>query len=710
MHRQGPRVRRCHLVLLSLAVASPAWAQRPSYPPTPLEVVTDIVHGVTIQDPYRWLEDSHDPRVQTWVEQQNALTRSYLDRFSTKRDAIIRRLTELYSAPTFSSPRIYGTRYFNTRREGQQNHAVVYVREGGIGAEPRVVLNPNEFSKDGTVALDWWYPSPDGALIAYGKSAGGDEKSTLYLRDVATGEDRNLAIPHTRANSIAWDADGKGFFYERFPEPGSVPAGDENYYRQVYYHKLGGDWQEDRDVFGAGRPKEEWPNVYPSSDYAYVFLNIERGWSAQDLYIRKAGEEAFRPVAVGLQATQSGDVLGDKLFILTDYQAPRYRVVVTDPASPGPETWSDVIPEQKGVIQEMTIVGGKLVIRLMENAYSRLLIYQTDGTLVTETELPALGSVEEVSGRPDGNEMFFRFESFTVPPTVFRYDLGTHQMTVVERMQIGLDLEQYESKQVWFNSKDGTRAPMFVVNKKGLELNGNNPTVLYGYGGFNVSITPSFMQHPIPFLDAGGVYALANLRGGGEFGEEWHKAGQLENKQNVFDDMIAAAEKLIGDKYTRPGRLGLRGGSNGGLLIGAVLTQRPDLFKAALCAVPLLDMVRYQRFSVARYYIPEYGSAEDPEQFKYLYAYSPYHHVRPGVNYPAVLITTAESDTRVDPMHAYKMTALLQAATAADNPILLWVEKKAGHGVGKPLNMQIEQYADTWVFLMWQLGMLDGEA
>jgi prolyl oligopeptidase len=346
----------------------------------------------------------------------------------------------------------------------------------------------------------------------------------------------------------------------------------------------------------------------------------------------------------------------------------------------------------------------------MENAYSRLCVYETDGSMSTEIELPTLGSTRAVRGRYDSGELFFEFESFTHPPTIFRYDLGTHQMAAIDRMEIDVDLSRYEAKQIWLNSKDGTRVPMFVIHKQGIELNGDNPTVLGGYGGFNISVTPRFLQHPLPFLDAGGVYALVNLRGGGEFGEQWHQAGQLERKQNVFDDMIAACEKLIADKYTRPQRLALRGASNGGLLMGAMITQRPDLFKATHCAVPLLDMVRYHRFSIARLWIPEYGSAEDPEQFKYLHAYSPYHHVKRGVEYPAVLFTTAESDSRVDPMHARKMTALMQAVAGPENPILLWVEQKAGHGKGKPLHKRIAERVDSWIFLMWQLGMLDEEA
>lgn len=702
------RSKRLYLYVLAIAASVPAAAQRSDYPPTRTEAVVDVLHGVSVADPYRWLEDWKSPEVQTWIERQNALTREMLDRFPEERTKLVDRLTEIYSATTVSSPRVFGNRYFTTRREAGQNHAIVYVREGNVDAEPRIVLNPNQFSKDSSVALDWWFPSPDGSLIAYGKSPSGNERSTLFVRDVATGKDLPMSIPRTRSCTIAWDPDGKGFLYLRYPEPGSVLKEDEVYYRHVYYHKLGTDPGDDPKIFGEGRPKEEWPNVFSSSDYRCQFLIAKRGWSDQDLLFRKAGGTEFRPVAVGLRGLHEADALGDKLIIRTNYEAPRYRVVAADIADPDPQSWKEIIPEQKGVIEDVQIVGGKLIVSVMENAYSRLLIHEPDGKLISEVALPALGSVSGVHGLPSRDEFFFLFESFAYPPAVFRYDLGTHQLTKIDQVKVELDLSQFETRQVWFESKDGTRVPMFVVHKKGLELDGDNPTVLYGYGGFNISITPAFIQHAIPFIEAGGIYALANLRGGGEFGEDWHKAGQLARKQNVFDDMIAAAEKLIADKYTRAQRLGLRGGSNGGLLIGALLVQRPDLFNAALCAVPLLDMLRYHQFSIARLWIPEYGSAEDPGQFKYIHAYSPYHHVEKGATYPAVLFTTAESDSRVDPMHALKMTALMQAATSSDNPILLHVEKKAGHGKGKPLKMQVEERADAWLFFMWRLGMLGG--
>jgi len=696
--------------ILSALICIPhpaARADRPEYPQTRTEAVIDVVHGISIEDRYRWLENGEDPEVQAWTNAQNELTRRGLDQFPEVKASLTGRLTSLYSIPEITSPCVFGQRYFYTRRSGLENHAIVYMREGGFEATPRAVLNPNKFSKSGAIAMDWWRPSPDGTLIAYGRSIGGSEKSTLSVRDTTTGEDLPDSIPYTRSCSIAWAPDGGGFYYTRFPEPDAVPAGDENYYRHVYYHELGADWREDPKVFGEGRPKEEWPSVAMSGDQKYLLLTVGRGWSESDLYIRRMDETEFRPVAVGLKALFKADVVDDKLYILTNHEAPRYRIVVVNPNDPSPENWKVVVPEQQGVLKKMRIVGGKLAVNILENAYSRLCVYDADGNLSVEIELPALGSVSGVNGRCDANELFFRFESFTYSPAIFRYDLGAHQMTVVERASAEHETTPYQTSQIWFNSRDGERVPMFVIHKQELVLNGDNPAVINGYGGFNINITPKFLQHPAPFLDAGGVYVLVNLRGGGEFGEQWHEAGQFERKQNVFDDMIAAAEKLIADKYTRPGRLGVRGGSNGGLLVGAVITQRPDLFNAAYCAVPLLDMVRYHRFKIARLWIPEYGSAENAAQFKYLHAYSPYHRVKPGVDYPAVLFTTAINDSRVDPMHARKMTALMQACSSSDKPILLQVEQDAGHGQGKPLHMKIAEYVDCWTFFMWRLEMLD---
>lgn len=705
-------------LLACMAAQAALAADRVTYPPTRVDVVRETLHGVTIEDPYRWLENGDSPEVQAWTEAQNAVTRSLLDRPSALRAAWAARLAELYAMPVLGVPRICGDTFLFARRSGDQNHAAIYLRRGGMHTADRddedaertpsaasdvPVLDPNRFRDDGTVALDWWYPSPDGSLIAYGRSESGTERSTLYLRDTKSRKDTMLVIPGTRACSIAWDRDGAGFLYTRYPLAGTVAAGDENYFRHVYYHRFGTDVKDDPKVFGADQPREQWHDVYPSSDFRWQFISASLDWARNDLYIRKAGEKEFRPVAVGLPAKFSGDVLGDKLFLLTDFDAPRYRVVVTDPADPSPERFRELIAQQPGVIQSATLCGGKLVLNILENACSKLAVYDLDGTHERDIELPTLGTVTDVGGKPDKAEFYFTFESFVHPPTLFLCNAKSGATQAIDPPPTGVDLAHYDVRQITARSKDGTSIPVFVVSRQGITLDGTHPTILYGYGGFHQSITPRFSQFLFPWLDSGGVYASACLRGGGEFGSQWHEAGRLDRKQNVFDDMAAAAEKLIADGYTRPDRLGLRGGSNGGLLMGAMLTQRPDLFGACHCAVPLLDMLRYHHFSIARLWIPEYGSAEDPRQFETLRAYSPYHHVKAGEKYPATLFTTAEGDSRVDPMHARKMAALLQARSGGEGPILLWVEKKAGHGAGKPVRMRIDEQVDVLSFFHQQL-------
>ncbi|MHC4067554.1 MAG: prolyl oligopeptidase family serine peptidase, partial [Planctomycetota bacterium] len=492
-------------------------------------------------------------------------------------------------------------------------------------------------------------------------------------------------------------------------EPGTVPTGDEHYYRKVFHHHLGSDWRKDPVVVGDLVKKEESIGVSLTSDHRYVLLSRSVDWGKNDLYFRRAGsDQPFKPIAVGLGSSVSADTYADKLVILTDAGAPRFRIATATIDQPGPEHWQDVVSQQKGVLKDFSIVGGRLLVTVIEDVHSRLFVHDLQGRLIEEVELPGLGTVSDVSGEPDGDEAFFGFESFAYPPANFRYETDTGRLEKLEQVQLDLDLSRYQTRQVWYESKDGTRVPMFVTHVTAIKLDGDNPTVLYGYGGFNIGRYPKFDSRIIPWLDAGGVYVVANIRGGSEFGRQWHEAGRREKKQNVFDDFISAARKLIELRYTNPKRLAIYGGSNGGLLVGACMTQHPELFQAVVCTVPLLDMVRYHDFQIARYWISEYGCAEDPEQFKWLYAYSPYHHVRMGVDYPATLLMTAESDSRVQPMHAYKMAAALQAVSSGTRPILLRVEAKAGHGAGKPLGKRIEEQADLWTFLMWQLGMTEG--
>jgi prolyl oligopeptidase len=685
--------------------AAPPGTSRPAYPPAHTVPVSDDYFGTLVRDPYRWLEDAADPNVQAWTAAENALTRQLLDRWAPQRAALTARLEELFRAPTDSCPVVRGTRSFFFRRAGLQDHAVLLVREGSLTAAPRVLLDANQFSPDGTAALDWWVPSPDGRLIAYGRSAGGSEKSTLYVRDVRTARDLPDEIPHTHFGTLVWDGDGRGFTYTRYPEPGTVPAGDENYYRRVYAHRLGADWRTDPLVWGAAQDKEHMPILYSSTDQRWQFLQLPYGWSRNELYVRRTGEAEFRPLARGHDARFDGDALGNYLFIRTDYGAPRFRLLVTTADEADPERWREVLPEQPGILAGFLVADGHLIVHLREQVISRLFVHEPGGRRLAEIKLPAPGSVTALSGRPDSPELFFGFESFAFPPVVYRYDLRSGQLDVHTRLDIDLDPNDYETRQLWATSRDGTRVPLFVVHRRGLARNGRHPTVLRGYGGFATGQYPEFRREVLPWLEQGGVWAVANTRGGDEFGRPWHLAAQREHKQNAFDDFAACAAQLVAEGYTTSARLGARGASNGGLLMGALLVQHPELFRALHADVPLTDMLRYPRFEIARIWIPEFGSAEKAADFPFLYAYSPYHHVQTGTAYPAVLLTAAERDSRVAPLHARKLAAALQAATSSDRPVLLWVEPHTGHGAGKPLRKALAALVDEWTFFAWQLGL-----
>ena len=686
-----------------------ASAATPMAPPkAKVEVATDDLHGHKISDPYRWMENADSPETQEYVRAQLAYTRSLLDPLPG-RESIHARLTQLLSIGNMGTPQVGGDWYFYTRREGMQNQPVLYVRKGLKGTD-RILVDVNALAADGTVALDWWQISHDGKYVAYGTSPSGSEKSTLHVIDTNTGKLLPDTIEQTRAASVAWKLDVSGFYYTRYPKKGDVPAEEENYHRRVYYHTLGGDVAKDPLIFAPKDP-QDWPDVSLSNDGRWLTIVSAQGWTKSEIYLKDlaANREPVTVVA-GKNFLYSGQVFNSTMYIVTNEDAPHYKVFAAPTDAPGQSHWKPVIAEsQDAVLQGLDIIGGKLVAEYEKNVSSLLKVFSVEGKPLAEVPLPGIGSVAGVGGQWDSQEAFFGFQSFTVPPTILHYDMRSGKTSVFTRVEAPIDSSGYDVKQVWCNSKDGTRVPMFVVSKKGLALNGKNPTLLYGYGGFQVSETPAFSRGVFLWLEHGGVYVLANLRGGSEFGEAWHRAGMLEKKQNVFDDFAAAAEFLIAQKYTDRDHLAIMGGSNGGLLVGASITQHPDLFRAAVCQVPLLDMLRYQNFLIAKLWIPEYGSADDPKQFDYLYAYSPYHHVKPGTLYPAVLFMTADSDTRVDSMHAKKMAALLQAEAknGADRnrPILLRIEPKAGHGQGKPLTKQIEESTDIWSFLFWQLGV-----
>ena len=671
--------------------------------------ITEDFHGTQVIDDYRWLEDATSPATEKWVAGEMAYTRAILDPLPG-REAIHQRLTELLSIGSVGVPDIGGQYYFYTRREGMQNQPVLYLREG-VNGKDRVLVDANQLAADGTIALDWYQPSYNGEYLAYGTSPSGSEMSTLHIVETKTGKLLPDTIERTRAASIAWLHDNSGFYYTRYPNKGDVPEGQEMYNRHFFFHLLGTDPATDDKVFGEGRDAEDWPSVDLSNHGKWLLISVSEGWTKTELYLMdlKAGTP---PTALtsGKNFLYSANVYDGKVYITTNEDAPRYRVFVTDAGNYDRSAWKEIIPQTDAVLQGAAVWGGKIFAQYEQNATSQLKLFDLKGKKITEIALPAIGTVFASSGKWNRDEIFYGFQSFTTPNAIYRYDLKTGSSSEWAKVDApSINPAAYEVEQEWFHSKDGTRVPMFVVHKKGIAKDGKNPTLLTAYGGFNVSLTPAFNRAAYLWMEHGGIYAVANLRGGAEFGEDWHRAGMLDKKQNVFDDMAAAAEHLIAAKYTDKNHLAIQGGSNGGLLMGAMITQRPDLFRAVICQVPLLDMLHYQNFQIAKLWIPEYGSADNPEQFKWLYAYSPYHHVKAGTEYPAILFMTADTDTRVDPMHAKKMAAEMQAEAkngeSRTRPILLRIESKAGHGQGKPVTKQIEEYTDIYSFLFWQLGV-----
>ncbi len=671
----------------------------------PEEPVREVIHGVVVEDPFRWLEDGDAARVREWARRQDLHTRNILHGLPWY-EQLKQRLLQLHRLAAIGTPTPRGQRAFVLERSPEQIQYVLAVYELRSG-QRTVLVDPNKLAADGTVAIDWFHVSPDGELVAYGLSEGGSERSTLHIVR-ADGSKLDDVIPATRACSLAWLPDASGFFYTRYPLPGTVPAGDENYYRRVYFHRLGTDPKADPLVFGADRAREDWPVVDLSPDGRWLVITVHQGWARSELYVADVSQEpyVFRPVAEGIDAIFDGIALNDRILIHTNWQAARYRVLIVNPRQPDLAKATEFVPEQQDTLLDVAVAGDRLLLTYLHNAVSRLVVTPLAEYRPSPVALPSMTTIAGIGATRGSRDAFVRIHSFVRPTELYRLGPEEQKLVLWRKVQAPIDPEQYEVKQVWYRSKDGTRVPMFLVFRRDLKPNSPMPTVLYGYGGFNISITPRFWPSLPVWLDSGGLLAVANLRGGAEFGEAWHRAGMLQNKQNVFDDFIAAAEWLIEQGYTSPERLAIMGRSNGGLLVAAALTQRPELFRAVICGVPLTDMVRYHKFLIARLWIPEYGDPDDPQHFRWLYAYSPYHRVRRGVSYPAVLITTAEFDTRVDPAHARKFAARLQNATAAeDRPILLRVESRAGHGAGRPVTKVVDEEADVWSFLFWQLGI-----
>jgi len=674
-------MRACFLLC---AVASVS-AQSP--PATRIDNVTEVIHGVRIADPYRWLEDQTSPETRAWIEKQNGYARSLLDRIP-EREAIRKRLGELMRFDDTETPVPAGGRYFFQRRAADQDQAALYVREGG---KDRVLFAP----ADSNTAVELMDVTPDGKLLAYGLRQGGQDETAVTLLDVDSGKELPDKLPRGRY-SVALRPDRKGFFYSRHTDAD-----------RVFYHPLGGDAAQDRQIFGQGYGAEYFLTPQVSEDGRYLLIQVEHGSAADESEIHVqdlASGGPVQPVIRGIPARFVGGIAGGILFVQTNWKAPNGRLLAIDLNRPAPEHWREIVPAGPDAIEHSSLAGGKVFATYVHNVSSVTRVFTTGGKPLGEVPLPAaIGTAGGMSGQWSGREAFFRFESFHTPPSVWRYDTESGEITPWARPEVPLDAGALELEQVWYASKDGTKVPMFLMHRKGIHLDGSNPVYLTGYGGFTISMTPSYSAPATAWAERGGVFALPSLRGGGEFGEQWHLAGMRANKQNVFDDFIAAAEWLIQNRYTSVARLGIAGGSNGGLLVGAALTQRPDLFHAVVCTYPLLDMLRYDRFLVAKWWVPEYGSASDPEQFKWLYAYSPYQHVNAGVKYPATLLVTGDSDTRVAPLHARKMTALLQASTASGLPVLLRYDTRAGHSHGQALTSQIDERADTLSFLWSEL-------
>jgi prolyl oligopeptidase len=679
-----------------------------TYPETRRSDVVEDYHGTKIADPYRWLEDPDSPETEAWVAAQNDVTFDYLEKLP-QRQAVFDRLKTLWDYERFGLPRKRGDRYFYTRNDGLQNQSVLYAADG-LHGEPRLLLDPNKLSDDGTVHLSAWSLSHDGNYLAYGLSSDGSDWKEWKVRDTRTGEDLSDHLQWIKFSGVSWKPDGSGFFYSRYAEPDEETKFiASNYYQKLYFHKLGDPQSKDRLIYERKDEKEWGFGGTVTEDGAYLIVSIWRGTERKNqIFYRDLRRDDAPMVELITGFDAEYDFLGSQgslLWLLTDLDAPLRRIIRVDLERPERENWREIVPESDAVLRGASMIGGRLIASYLRDAHTVVKRFTLEGEDDGEVKLPGLGTAGGFGGLQDQNETFFYFTSFTTPATIYRYEIGSGEATLFRRPEVDFQPNDYVVKQVFCRSKDGTRVPMFIVHRKGLKLDGDNSTILYGYGGFNISLTPGFSVSNLVWLESGGVFVQANLRGGGEYGREWHEAGMKQNKQNVFDDCIAAAEWLIENKYTRPDRLAIKGRSNGGLLVGAMITQRPDLFAAAQAGVGVLDMLRYHKFTIGWAWVSDYGSADDPEEFEALLKYSPLHNVKPGTRYPATLITTGDHDDRVVPAHSHKFAAALQAAQAGDAPILIRIETSAGHGAGKPTEMLIREQADILAFLADTLGL-----
>ena len=710
MNRLNTRMKRLAACALLACVLCPAaGAQKLGYPSTKKVEQSDTYFGVKVADPYRWLEDEGSPETARWVEEQNRVTFGYLDKIPY-RAQIKDRLTKLYSYARYTAPYRRGQYYFFTKNDGLQNQSVVYMQKGIDGA-PEVLLDPNKFSAEGTTQLGALSISRDAKYAAYCKASGGSDWRDCYVMEVATRKQLADELKWVKVSGLAWAGDG--FYYSRYdaPEHGKeLTSKNENH--KVYFHKVGTAQSADELVYEDKAHAQRFHIVSSTDDERFVLMSVSdrgTGKKGNALFYRdaKAGDKTWRPLVAEIGDDDFGviDNVGDKLLVETNHKAPNGRVFLFDPKNPSEKDWKDVLPERAEPLQNANTGGGKLFATYLKDVTTRAYVYSLEGKLEHEIQLPTLGIASGLGGQTDDRFVFYTFSTFNFAPSIYRYDIATRKSTLFRAPEIpGFRPADYEVKQVFFNSKDGTRVPMFIVHRKGLKLDGRNPTLLYGYGGFNASTTPGFSSGRLALLEQGFVYVSANMRGGGEYGEKWHEAGTKLKKQNVFDDFIGAAEWLIANKYTSPDRLAIHGVSNGGLLVGAVANQRPELFKAVIQQAGVMDMLRFHKFTIGWNWVADYGSAENEAEFKALYAYSPIHNVKAGTKYPATLITTADHDDRVVPAHSFKYAAALQEAQAGDNPVLIRIDTRSGHGASSTTKA-IEQNADIYSFLMYNLGV-----
>ena len=679
-----------------------------AYPETKQVDQVDDYHGTKVADPYRWLENLDSDETRAWVEAQNKLTFAYLKEIPA-REQIKQRLTKLWNYERYSIPFKEGGRYFYSKNNGLQNQSVLYTTTS-LESEGKVLLDPNTLSSDGTVALTSYRISEDGKLMAYGLAQAGSDWQEWRVRDIETGKDLPDQIKWVKFSGASWTKDGKGFFYSRYDEPKEgIKMSGANYFQKLYYHKVGSSQSEDVLIYERPDQKEWLFNGFVTDDGRYLIINASKGSSDKNnIYYKDLQSKDATVVKLLDEGDANYGVIdndGPVFWLRTDLDAPRGRIIAIDIRKPERQNWKEILPQAAETLQNVSVVGNMFVASYLKDARTEIKVLTLDGKLVRQVQLPGIGSAGGFGGRRSDKETFYGFTSYTTPTTIYRYDMATGKSSVFRAPKVDFNPADYETKQVFYASKDGTRVPMFITYKKGLKLDGSNPTLLYAYGGFNVSQTPGFSVGNLVWMEMGGVYAVANLRGGSEYGEDWHKAGTKLQKQNVFDDFIAAAEWLIANKYTSTPKLAIHGGSNGGLLVGAVMTQRPELFGAALPAVGVMDMLRFQKFTIGWAWVSDYGSSDNPEEFKAIRKYSPLHNIKPGVAYPPTLITTADHDDRVVPSHSFKFAAAMQAAQAGPNPILIRIETRAGHGAGKPTSKTIEEVADRWGFLVRAFNM-----